>query len=64
MVYGRPQTVEFYRITICENGVVVPPQKELMKARNHTNQSVNYKHCHCEMYRQGWMMEEAFEVTD
>ena len=25
--------VEFYRITICENGIVVPLQKELMKEK-------------------------------
>ena len=33
MVYGRPQTGGVYRITICENGIVVPLQKELMKEK-------------------------------
>ena len=64
--------VEFYRLTIRENGMVVLSQRELMKERDLRTRVVNYKHCHGEMYRQARMMEEreeclrehAFEGTD
>ena len=42
--------VEFYRITIRENGMVVLSQMELMKEREMRTRVVNYKHCYGEMY--------------
>ena len=64
--------VEFYQITIRENGMVVLSQRELMKERDLRTRVVNYKHCHGEMNRQARVMEEgkeclkeqAFEGTD
>ena len=53
--------VEFYRITIRENGVVVLSQRELMKEREMRTRVVNYKQCHGEMYRLSWMMDEGQE---
>ena len=53
--------VEFYQITIRENGMVVLSQRELMKEREMRTRVVNYKHCYGEMYRQARVMEEREE---
>ena len=53
--------VESYQITIRENGMAVLSQRELMKERDLRTRVVNCKHCHGEMYRQAWMMEEGEE---